>query len=242
MKPKSGDILTISAEESHHLISVLRLKAGEKVTVFDGLGLSFEAQIAPGKHPKGAKVIIEKETNTPKKALNAQSPRLRLTLAVALAKGKVLETIIKHATALGVENIIPLKTKRTEINNNEKHAAKKLEKWEKTAIEACKQSGNLLLPTIKPILLFTEFIQAVTENEDLKLIASLEADSIELKTLKKENKNEIIWLIGPEGDFTPEEYQQAKQAGFIPVSLGNHVLRVETAAITALAFSSLFFK
>ena len=121
---------------------------------------------------------------------------------------------------------------------------KKIEKWQTAALEAAKQCGNAFLPEVTPVQNAAAFI-AAARDYDLKLIASLHPGAKSLKTVltafrtaQNRAPEKVLWLVGPEGDFTPAEMSMAQSAGFEPVTLGPLVLRCETAAIYALSILS----
>jgi 16S rRNA (uracil1498-N3)-methyltransferase len=153
-----------------------------------------------------------------------------------------MDDIIRQATEVGAARIVPLLSERTQVHLDGDRADKKIEKWHTGAIEAAKQCGNPWLPAISPIRNFAGFVRDA-KDYDLKLIASLHAGAMTLKTALSHYREKhgsatrpkAIWLIGPEGDFTPAELTDAITAGFQPITLGPLVLRSDTAAIYALS-------
>jgi 16S rRNA (uracil1498-N3)-methyltransferase len=220
-RPVLGD------EEAHHATHVLRLKAGDMVTVFDGRGHEAQARIAEiGKD--AVRLTLLQRTSTP-------AIPCRITLAQAVPK-KNMDLIVQKATELGVAGIVPLISERTI-----KRPAARSQRWREIALEACKQSGNNWLPQIHPPQKTREFLVAAG-NFDLKLIASLQPDARPLKQILDQSSrpegrsyNSVLVLIGPEGDFTPAELAAARSAGCLAVTLGPLVLRAETAALYALS-------
>ena len=206
---------TLSAEEAHHAIHVLRVKPGDTVNVFDGRG--HEAQCRVG--DAGALAILQ-QTSTP-------GLPCRIVLAQAIPK-KNMELIVQKATELGVAAIVPLISERT-VKRPESAPGR----WREIALEACKQSGNNWLPEIHEPQEARAFL-AAPGPFDLKLIASLQPDAKPLKQILTKCSSVLI-LIGPEGDFTPAELATAKSAGCLPLSLGPLVVRAETAALYALS-------
>jgi len=220
------DRLTLDVTESHHAFDVLRLKAGDRATVFDGDG--HEAEVELGKRGKSA---------TELRRISAQrSPalRCRITLAQAVQKGKNMDLIIEKATELGVSAIAPLLSERTIVRGSEEEQVRKQSKWQRTAVEACKQCGQNFLPRVlqpcSPKSLFER-----NERYDLMLVGSLQADAKPFKQVLSEfgatRPKSVLILIGPEGDFTPAEISLAKSHGCRPITLGPIILRTETAAI-----------
>lgn len=227
--PSIEGLIQLDKNESHHL-SVLRAKKGDKIMLFNGTGTVWNGIILEA----NSKCSLIKITDL----LHIPPPSCKVILAQAMPKAKGMEQIIQKATEIGISQIIPLKTTRTELKLDNERQDKRLQRWHTVAIEACKQSGNLLIPEIAHIQSFREFLESLKNTTSLKLIASLEHNA---KTFKSYIQNtfpsSIIWLIGPEGDFTKDEYQMAQESGFMPVSLAKNVLRIETAVIYALSIT-----
>ncbi len=220
------DRLALDATESHHAFDVLRMKAGERATVFDGTGN--EAEVEMLKRGKSG-------TELRKISMGKTAPLpCAITLAQAVPKGKNMELIIEKATELGVAAIAPLMSERTVVRGSEEDHVRKLAKWQRTAIEACKQCGQNFLPRVAqpctPRALFER-----NERFDLMLIGSLQADARPFKQVIAEfgpkRPKSVLILVGPEGDFTPAELALAKGHGCRPITLGPIILRTETAAI-----------
>lgn len=234
-EPGPSEII-LSPEESHHLVRVNRVRAGHPVVVFNGRGLEWLCECTdPDRRAARLKVASERKI-----------PPLpfRIALAQALPKGKTLESIIRKATEIGAAEILPLVTARTEVRLDQARRDAKHDKWEATAIEAAKQSGNSYLPEIAPVQSLDQLFDR-SADFDLKLVASLQPGATSLRSafencLEQGGKppSRAVWLIGPEGDFTREEYEAAGQAGFVPVTFGPWVLRCETAATYALSILS----
>ena len=229
-----AEFIKLNPSESHHLIRVNRGRPGTRVSVFDGQGNEWQCQIVKP-DPKETLLRIEEYTKT-------TSPVCEIVLAQALPKGKTMDQIVRKATEIGVNHIVPLQTQQTQVHPKENQ--NKIEKWTLTAIEACKQSGNSYLPEIKPIQTLESWLAQYSscDTGSLKLVASLESKAVSLKqsieqfhSPTKDLSREIICLIGPEGDFTPQEYNLISDQGFQPIRLAMHILRVETAAIYALS-------
>lgn len=234
-KQASGNFLEkISQEEGHHLVQVLRAKAGDKVTLFDGLG-SFTEGILHEIAKKNVQITFQAIEKLPSRPVN-------IHLAQGLPKGKVTDSLLRKATELGISSFIPLISQRSEVHLDEDRKENKLERWSAITIEACKQSKNLIQPVIQGVSSYTDWLKGLCDEpgNDLRLIASLEngsqylrhffAKQCDLSTIRN-----IYWLIGPEGDFTPSEYALAKEKGFQSIRLAPYILKVETAIIYALS-------
>lgn len=211
---------TLSEEESNHAVRVLRLTEGNQISLVDGKGQWAIAEITLA-HKKALKfAVIE----------HHQSPGRSQEIHIAIAPTKNIDRyffFIEKAIEIGVDRITPLLTKNSE------RKIISLEKTLKAALSAMKQSGQLFLPQIDDLTPMTEFV-TVKLGQSQRFIAHCEEDQ-EKKELKNEVQPEkkVVILIGPEGDFTTEEINLAKQNHFLPVSLGESRLRTETAGIVA---------
>jgi 16S rRNA (uracil1498-N3)-methyltransferase len=224
------DRLALDAAEAHHATDVLRLKAGDRATVFNGEGAEAEVEI----------VKVGKQGAELRRVSLAKSPPLacRITLGQAIPKGKNMELILEKAAELGAAAIAPLLSERTIVRGTEAEHQRKLHKWQRVVVEACKQCGQNWLPRVEPARTPKAFFEAGGKF-DLMLIGSLQSDARSLKetldALGSPPPQSVLILIGPEGDFTPAELALAKSAGCRPVTLGPIILRTETAAIYCLS-------
>jgi len=226
----SGDKITITEKDQvHHIHNVLRLKAKEEVVFFDHKSNEYKTEIL-----KSSSQSIILKIKERKKGITTE--KAGITIACAIPKKSKIDDIIDKLTQLGVDRIIPLKTKRVIVNLDDKKRQTRLMRWQKIAQNASLQSQRNNFPIIEPVKDIKEVL-AESGDFDLKLIPTLLGERESLKNiLTKFKYKNILVLIGPEGDFTPEEVALAKQAGCIPVSLGDLVLRVETAAIATISF------
>ena len=155
-----------------------------------------------------------------------------------------MDSIVRKATEIGVSLIVPLESERTQVHLDGDRSDKKIGKWQTAALEAAKQCGNPWLPEIGPVTSASVFMESA-KGYDLKLIASLQPGAKSLrqvlsqfKAAQNRSPRNVLWLIGPEGDFTPAEMAQSRTSGFEPITLGPLVLRCETAAVYALSVLS----
>ncbi len=227
----TGDTASISdPEQLHHLRDVLRLKKGDEIIIFDSEGSEYLCTIAE-LNKKQATLNIKTRKTFP-------SSKLKLAIACAIPKQSKMDDIIDKLTQLGVSTIIPLMTERVVIKM-EGTGETRLERWRKIALSAAKQSHRNTLPFISPITSLKEVL-ALSKDYQLKLVPTLAGERKTLgDVLARIRPASVLVLIGPEGDFTPQEIQEALQAGFIPVSLGDTVLRVETAAVAVASYIRL---
>ncbi|MDD5282406.1 MAG: RsmE family RNA methyltransferase [Candidatus Omnitrophica bacterium] len=230
---KEKSIILNDPEQLHHLRDVLRIKPLELVEVFDSQGNEYTAMVAEVSLVSARLEVKEKRPPS--------NTGLNLTVACAIPKKVKMDDIVDKLTQLGVESIIPLETERVIVRLDKQRKLERFERWKKIALSAAKQSHRSRLVQIKPVSTLKEVL-SVAVDFDLRIIPTLEG---ERKTLKEalsqaDNKaRKIIVLIGPEGDFTLNEIELAKKSGFLPVSLGKRVLRVDTAAIAVASFIRL---
>ena len=226
----------LSADESYHLVAVNRARSGDMVVAFDGRGNEWICELAD--ETRSAAVL--------KVRFRQQAKRLpyQITLGQALPKGQFMDAIVRKATEIGATRIVPLESERTQVRLDDERQDKKIEKWQVAALEAAKQCGNPWLPEITPLQQAAAFMESA-KGHDLKLIASLQPGAKSLKAVlaafqaaQGRAPKKVLWLIGPEGDFTPAEMSLSKSCGFEPITLGPLVLRCETAAVYALSVLS----
>ena len=155
-----------------------------------------------------------------------------------------MDAIVRKATEIGATRIVPLETERTQVHLDGDRSGRKTEKWQTAALEAAKQCGNPFLPEIAPVQKIADFLESAGDY-DLRLIASLHPGAKSLKPVlaafqaaQGRPPRHVLWLVGPEGDFTPAEMTLSQKCGFEPITLGPLVLRCETAAIYALSVLS----
>jgi len=212
----------------HYIKDVLRLKPEDILALFDGGGREYLCRIEKIEKRCVDVRILEKKTAP-------VSSRPFVAVACAIPKNTKIEDIIDKLTQLGVDRIIPMLTDRVIVRFNEQKKAHKFERWQKIAVAASRQSGRMVLPIIDPIRTFDEVI-AESSGFLQRFIPTLEGDRKNISEIKAHSSESILFLIGPEGDFSSAEIILARKQGFIPVSLGELVLRVDTAAIAVAGF------
>jgi 16S rRNA (uracil1498-N3)-methyltransferase len=224
----------IDSPESHHILHVKRLKAGDNIVLFNGMGVECDARIV---EIEGNRVGVEVNQY---KTINKEN-RVGIDIAFAIPKGKRSHFLIQKCTELGVNKLIPTNYERSVVKLKPESSGK-IEKWRKIAIEASKQCGRNTITEIGDVVDFENIIEN-SDSYDLPLFACNQPDSNNLKnTLQEHLKlNNIIGFIGPEGGFTSNEIEMAKEARCKFVSLGERTLRVETAAIAISAILSYHY-
>jgi 16S rRNA (uracil1498-N3)-methyltransferase len=225
----SGDALLLKGREAHHAADVLRLKPGESVEVLDGVGMRLRCDVRRVGR-KEIELAVWERREVPR-------PGFEITLLQAIVKGKTMETIIQKATELGVARIVPVQTERVVAQLDEERGQDKQARWQLTAIEAIKQCGSAWLPIIDLPMTPEVFLKA-GGRFDLTLVASLEGERQPVRhwfqSLSGKPRSVGVW-IGPEGDFTSAEVAAIRAVGAKPITLGDLVLRADTAAICSLA-------
>ncbi len=218
-------IFTLSEEESKHCIRVLRLSLGSKIILIDGKGGWYPSEIIDD-NPKRCVVSIKEI----KKDTGKRNCHLHLAIAPTKNSDRI-EWFMEKATEIGIDEVSMIDCKNAE------RKVVNTERLMKVAISAIKQSLKAFLPKINEMLGFEKFIQQHSNFEGQKFIAHCdEAISDENKNHLKNvytAKQDVIILIGPEGDFSPDEIKYALKNGFKEISLGGSRLRTETAALYA---------
>ncbi|MFH0963554.1 MAG: RsmE family RNA methyltransferase [Planctomycetota bacterium] len=219
----------LSPAESRHLLAVMRHTAGDEVEVRDGAGRRFRARVA-GREAGRAVVDLIEELCVPTQGLP------EMTLAQAILKGKRMDLLVEKAVELGVRRIVPVVTQRTVVRLDERFGQKRA-RWQRKIAGAVKQSGCAGAPELAEPVTFTDLLPTVARYE-LACLAALTSDAQPLARVlgAARDVRSLLFIVGPEGDFTLEELELARRtAGCRFVSLAPHVLRGETAALVALA-------
>ncbi len=215
----------LSEEDSRHCVRVLRKNTLDKIHVVDGIGGLFECEITKAHEKKCELRTLSVERNFQKR-----SNYLHIAIAPTKNADRI-EYFIEKCVEIGIDEITLIQTKHSE----RKH--QKIERLEKIAISAMKQSLKAYLPKINELTTFDSFIK--NANADLKVIAHLNDEAKPLKEVILENQS-VLLLIGPEGDFTKAEILSAKNTDYQVVTLGNARLRTETAGVVACTIINTF--
>jgi len=226
----TGGFLSITGKEVRHIVTVLRMKKGETLILMDREGQSFEATIE-AVHYKEIKVRITK-TIPPL----PPSP-VKISLAQALIKSHPMEYLIQKVTELGIHSIHPFYSERTVIQLKSVHLKNKMDRWVEIMKSACKQCGRVTLPDLNTPLQFEELINNVPNKKTLKILLWEDEDKVDLKRFLRSMSPlpHILAIVGPEGGFNQNEINLAREAGFQIISLGNRILRAETAAVSLIS-------
>ncbi|HVK56125.1 MAG TPA: 16S rRNA (uracil(1498)-N(3))-methyltransferase [Burkholderiales bacterium] len=216
--------LELPPSAGHHAARVLRLKPGDQIVLFDGLGGEYEASIHHI-NKSGVLVDVGKFHSTDRES------ELKICLAQGLASGDKMDTIIQKAVELGVARIQPLATRKSIVKLTDERAARRAEHWRQVVISACEQCGRNRVPEVLPVEEIGNWVGREISGSRLVLAPGA---SRRLAEFPDPNK-EITLLVGPEGGLTDDEVKLALDAGYSPVRLGPRVLRTETAGLAALA-------
>jgi 16S rRNA (uracil1498-N3)-methyltransferase len=215
---------------THHL-RVRRIRSDESIQVFNGAGQIAKAQISDLSSDKSIFLNLSEIHDDLSK-----EPRYPIVLIQGIAGGDKMDWIIEKAVELGVTHIIPTQTARSIVKLDAKRAQKRLEHWQAIIIAACEQSERNVLPTISSIQSFEESLLLAPPHQDLLKMMLSPRGSMSLISIAKRSPGQgISLLIGPEGGLSESEEDQASQKGFLGVTLGERILRTETAGIVAMA-------
>ena len=221
----------LTPEVAHHL-RVRRIQTGEIFPVFDGNGQVAQAELLSlaGKSGLAQLSDIRKDTHR-------ETP-YAITLAQGLAGGDKMDWIIEKAIETGAQIIAPLQCERSILkltrSSDQERAQKRLVHWKGIIQAACEQCDRTVLAELEPIQTFDSYLQA-SPKPALKLLLSPDATKSIYSVLMETVPQDLVLMIGPEGGHTPEEEAQAQAAGYQIISLGERVLRTETAGLVAIA-------
>jgi len=220
----AGKMLVVEGSAANHITRVLRLRSGDRLTIFDGSGGEFAARIEELR--KEAVLVAVQE----RRALERESP-LSLTLLQGISRGERMDWVIQKATELGTSRIVPVFTKRSVVRLDDKQSERKLQHWRGIAVAACEQCGRNRIPEVTAPVDFFESLRPNTTGATRLLLSP--GGDLRIDDLEGVGGG-ISVLIGPEGGLEDVEQEAAITAGFKAVRLGPRVLRTETAAIAAL--------
>jgi len=233
--------LSITDEKAHYLLSVLRCRKGDHLIAFDGSGTCFMAVIGEVRKREVFADILETFS------CNLESP-LHSILVQGILKGEKMDMVIQKTTELGVNEIVPAVTERSQLRDT-----RRVKRWRKIAEEASRQSGRSVVPVVHEPVELRKYLTSSAFQSASQGFIFYEEGGISLKHAfhmmqdarytihDRANKGGLICSIGPEGGFTKEEVQFAEEQGLTVVSLGKRVLRAETAAISAVTLVQYLF-
>jgi 16S rRNA (uracil1498-N3)-methyltransferase len=214
-------LIEVSGDEGHHAARVLRLRPGERITIADGSGRVIEATV---------KNVGRSVTAEVRNIRQAKRPKPALTLYQAVMKGDRMDDVVTKAVELGVARIVPFVAERTVVRWDEARRRKSKERWTSIARSAAKQCRSPYLTTIDEV---RSGVRGAT-SEDAGVFALHERAPVRLREALPDYAPEaIVVVVGPEGGLAPSEIDALRDAGAVPVTLGERILRTETAGIVA---------
>lgn len=227
------DRVTLDRAGSRHFFNVLRLRSGDEVVLFDGKGSSATFCIAKGASSSSA--ILERVGDVRRQA----PPPCRLILAACVSKGSRMDWTIEKAVELGVSEVVPILSKNSVVRiTDAADAEDKRCRWERVATDAARQCGSDFIPVIATPQSFDEALARLSASSRI-YAGALTSDAVLLRDALARDRElptpqSVTWMVGPEGDFSQEEFDALRAANVSMVSLGRLVLRTETAAIYGL--------
>ncbi|MBM4206727.1 MAG: 16S rRNA (uracil(1498)-N(3))-methyltransferase [Gammaproteobacteria bacterium] len=219
----AGGQVELDTDSGHYVRTVLRLKQGDGIILFNGKGGEYACTLSEvGRNAVRVKVNGWSDRSV-------ESP-LQINLGLGISRGDRMDLSVQKAVELGVNRMTPLLTERCVVQLKGEKQQQRRQHWQKIVQHAAEQCGRTVLPELDEI---TSLFNWVKQQDGLKIFLDPYAEQT-LGELRPGNSR-VTLLSGPEGGFSEQERQLAKSAGFIPVRLGNRILRTETAAIAALA-------
>ena len=220
-----GENIELPKDAARHIM-VLRLSAGDPLTLFNGLGGEYQARITRIDRKQVVAEIVSHSSR------EAELP-YRITLAQGIPEATKMDWIVEKAVELGVSDIIPLAAQRSVVRLDNDRAEKRLSRWQAIAISAAQQCGRNRLPHIASPVGTGEYLRQTTPSP--RILFSPRATETLSEWARHQKPQNITLLIGPEGGFSPEEETMAEQQGVTFLSMGPRILRTETAGLAAVA-------
>ena len=222
--------ITIDSEDAKHIERVLRLGTGDEITICDGRGIDYKTKICQiTKSSVICDILSREKCDT--------EPEIKITLYQGIPKASKMDYIIQKTTELGITRIVPVTLSRCVVKLENCNAVKKkVERWQKIAYEAAKQSGRGVIPDIAMPVTIDEAIEAMKKSDLAFAPYECEADTRLRDVIRnKSDVDTVSFMIGPEGGFDITETQRLTEAGITTITLGKRILRTETAGEAVLA-------
>lgn len=226
--------VTITGEDAHHIVKVMRSKPGDKVIVSDGFFREALVALVTMESQSVTAEIIEMLEQT-------GEPGLKVTIVQSLPKGDKMETVIQKCTEIGAAGFLPFISERTVVQYDGKKEERRISRWRKIAKEAAEQAHRSRIPEVEAPVSWKELLRRL-KDYDLVCICYEKEDGGGLKDVLKPfaeripqgKEGRVAVLVGPEGGFSEREIHEAEEAGAVSTSLGRRILRTETAGMAAL--------
>lgn len=220
----AGHVVTLTADDAHHLTRVLRVGVGDLVGLFDGTGGEWIGRVRATR-PEATVEIVDV-------AVPTAEPPVRVTLAIGLLKGGQMDAVVRDATMLGAVVIVPMSTDHVSVAREGRGAGDAVRRWERVAVASARQCRRAVVPAIRNVTPFAELLKSATAEAT---ILCAEPGTTPLTLHPHERPASALVLVGPEGGWSEREVQQATAAGARPLGLGPRTLRAETAPTVALS-------
>lgn len=233
----AGQVIELPAVAAHHASRVLRLRQSDELILFNGNGGEYRATIELI-NKSGVTVVVEKYLDIERES------RLDITLAQTVCASEKMDWIVQKGVELGVTRIQPLDTKRGVVKLSDERAEKRIRHWQQVIIAACEQCGRNRVPPMMPLISISKWLgNQVSERKNPSSDYPTGSYFMLSPAAKKGLRDfpaslaaaPLTLLVGPEGGFTAEEEAAAQVAGFVPLRMGERILRTETAALAAVA-------
>ncbi|WP_293644314.1 16S rRNA (uracil(1498)-N(3))-methyltransferase [Thiolapillus sp.] len=220
----AGSDLQLPANVARHLRQVLRMQTGQEIILFNGQdGRDYRARLIQVDRKAVSATIIGATEPEP-------DPRLSIRLALGISRGERMDLAIQKSVELGVQQITPLFSERTQVRLSGPRRDKRMQHWQAVIISACEQSGRRRIPELHPAESFSSWLEQREEN-----VLFMDPDAVTGLSGIVRPTSELCFLIGPEGGFSEAERKAALAAGCRAVRLGPRILRTETAPLAAIA-------
>lgn len=222
-------IVELPEEEAQHLARVLRLKAGDVISVFDGRGHEALARVMSATHRRVSVQVVEPRAAAPE-------PRVAVTLAQALLKSDKMDRVIRDAVMLGVAAVQPIVSRRTDVPMKAVKSGGRQDRWDRTVISSVKQCGRAVVPPVHEARELGDLVRSTTGQTRLMFVEpGARNDVADVTILEGQRPTEATVLIGPEGGWDSQEIQDAAAAGAQLLSFGGRVLRADAAGAAVIS-------
>jgi 16S rRNA (uracil1498-N3)-methyltransferase len=233
LDPSSGSV-ELPADESHHLVRVLRLTAGDQVVVFDGRGGEYLSRVSRADRHRASVTLLEPLPPAPR-------PPVRIGLVQALLKGDKMDDVVRDATMAGAARITPIVTERSLARISALARSHAQERWWRVAVSSAKQCGRSHLPVLDAPLTFGQWLETPRDGLRLLLVEPSTGDRSATRlrdVLDGVRPTEVSCIVGPEGGWSAAERDLALKAGCTAVSLGSMTLRADAAGLVVVSLVS----
>lgn len=222
------DTIEIKGDDAHHISKTLRMKVGDTLTVTSSDGMDYVCSIDA--FASDAVVLTVKEV-----IRSDVESDIKISIFQALVKGDKMETVIQKSVELGVSDVYPVSAERSIVKLDSSGEKKKLERWNKIALEAAKQCGRGFVPTVHGVISFEECVEKLCQHDVSFFCYELAEGKTVKDVIGGKSFSSVGFYIGPEGGVAPKEAELAKNCGIEAVSLGKLILRTETAGPAVLS-------